>query len=93
MYGWTFLPGLLGHLSGDDLKMAAGIKLIFCTHISLNATLCFRENGVSPKIRALPSGTFENFINAPMVSNINCVYGSSGGDGPMADMHGMYSIP
>jgi len=20
-YGWTFLPGLLGHLSGDDLKM------------------------------------------------------------------------
>ena len=20
MYGWTFLPGLLGHLSGDDLK-------------------------------------------------------------------------
>jgi len=20
-YGWTLLPGLLGHLSGDDLKM------------------------------------------------------------------------
>jgi len=20
-YGWTFLPGILGHLSGDDLKI------------------------------------------------------------------------
>jgi len=70
------------------------------------ATLCFREIKVSPKIRVLPSGTlfqtgFRKFRHGtPMVGkcDISCdrrqtsVYGTSGNDGLMADMHGMYGM-
>jgi len=62
--------------------------------------VCFSKIRVSPKISVLPSGTLSTLKILPLHTDCidECdsgqtgVYGTSSGDGPTADVHGMYGM-